>query len=101
MRDRDPVPVGRVLGEMVEARGWRDRLAIGRLRAAWPRVVGEQIAAHSKPYRLDGGVLSIRADAGPWAAELALLASRLAAQADAFLGGGLVTEARVSAGSRP
>lgn len=95
MRERDPVRVGALLGRMVQREGWRPRLALGRLRDGWSEAVGAQIAANSYPGKLTDGVLLVFAESGPWATELALLAPRLAAKADAFLGGGLVTEVKV------
>lgn len=106
MSERDPVRVGAVIGRMVQREGWRPRLALGRLRANWAEAVGPQIAANSFPAKLSDGQLLVFAESGAWATELALLAPRLAAKADAFLGGGLVSEVKVvargaSKGSRP
>lgn len=95
--ERDPVSVGDAIRHVVDAEGWRDRLAVGRLRDGWAGVVGDQIAAHSAPLKLAAGVLLVRADPGAWASELALLAGVVATKADQFLGGGLVTEVKVVA----
>jgi predicted nucleic acid-binding Zn ribbon protein len=95
--ERDPVRVGDAIRHIVDASGWRERLAVGRLRDGWPRVVGDQIAAHSTPLKLSAGVLLVRAEPGAWASEIALLAAGVATKADAFLGGGLVTEVKVVA----
>ncbi len=94
----DPVRVSRVLGRMIESGGWRERLALGRLRSQWGQVVGDQVAAHSAPVKLASGTLTLRAESGAWASELALLAPRLAAASDRWLGGGLVKDVRVYAG---
>ena len=96
-RERDPVKIGALLGRMVEREGWRGRLAVGRLREGWTAIVGDQIAAKSMPGKLSDGVLLLFAESGPWAAELALLAPRLAVKCDAYLGGGLVREVKVVA----
>lgn len=96
--ERDPVRVGALLRSLVSTRGWTKRLAVGRLRSGWARVVGEVLAARSEPVRLAAGVLTVRASPGAWASELALLAPRVAVKSDEFLGGGLVREVRVIAG---
>lgn len=95
--ERDPVSVGDVMRSLVEAEGWRERLAAGRLRDGWASVVGEQIAAHSTPLKIAGGILLVRADPGAWASEIALLAPGIAVKADTFLGGGLVSAVKVTA----
>ena len=97
--DRDPVRVGEAIRKVVDAEGWRDRLAVGRLRDSWPHIVGPQIAAHSTPLKLTARVLLVRADPGPWASEITLLAPTITTKADAFLGGSLVTELKVIARS--
>lgn len=94
----EPRKVGEVLGGMIQAGGWRDRIAGGRLRAAWPEIVGAGVASHSEPVRIINRCLLIRAESGAWATELALLAPSLATAADAWLGGGLVDEVKVVAG---
>lgn len=95
--ERDPVRIGAVLRSLAGIRGWSERLALGRLRGAWGRVVGDALAAHSEPVRLAGGVLTVRADPGAWASELALLAGQVSGRADTYLGGGLVREVKVAA----
>jgi predicted nucleic acid-binding Zn ribbon protein len=95
-REDDPVTVGAVLADLVGRRGWAERMAVGRLRAAWPEVVGAQIATRSEPTRLEDGVLHVRTDGGAWATELTLLSATIAQKASAFLGGDVVREVRVA-----
>ena len=99
-RRSDPTPVGEILRGIVSGRGWPEHLAVGRLRTGWGEVAGPLLAARSDPVRLSDGVLTIRADPGAWATELSMLAPRIAAKADAHLGGGLVREVRVVASAR-
>ncbi|HJR19804.1 MAG TPA: DUF721 domain-containing protein [Actinomycetota bacterium] len=87
------------VSRLIAERGWEERMALGRLKASWASIVGEQIAARSEPIRLDEGRLTIRVEGGAWAAELALLGSSLANSAAHFLGPGRVREVAVVAGS--
>jgi predicted nucleic acid-binding Zn ribbon protein len=87
------------LQDLVIERGWEKNLALGRLRAQWTSVVGAQVAARSEPIKLEKGRLTIRVEAGAWAAELALLGHSLAETAAAFLGHDLVHEVAVVVGS--
>jgi len=53
---------------MLRARGWDGRLAAARVVARWPEVVGEAVAAHCQPSRLDeDGTLHVVADSAAWA----------------------------------
>ena len=85
--------------DLVVERGWEKNLALGRLRAEWPDVVGAQVAARSEPIKLERGRLTILVEGGAWAAELALLGRSLAEAAAAFLGRDLVEEVAVVVGS--
>jgi predicted nucleic acid-binding Zn ribbon protein len=80
-------------------RGWDTALALGRLRASWAQVVGDQIAARSEPIKLENGRLTVRVEGGAWAAELALLGQELATRSARFLGLDLVQEVAVVTGS--
>lgn len=96
-KDREPTAIGDLLKAAVVGRGWQERMALGRLRDAWPDVVGAQVAAHSEPVRLVNGALIVRADPGAWATELTLLSSTLVAKSAAYLGQGSVSEVRIAA----
>jgi len=97
--ERDPTPLSEAIQDLVSARGWERNLALGRLRARWAEVVGEQVAARSEPIKLENGRLTIRVESGPWAAELALLGQSLANAVAKFIGHDLVGEVAIVAGS--
>jgi predicted nucleic acid-binding Zn ribbon protein len=98
-RERDPVRIGETLQRLVADRGWDERLALERLRGAWASVVGEPLAARSRPVRLEEGRLTVRVEGGAWAAELALLGPSIATAAARFLGTDHVREVAIVAGS--
>jgi predicted nucleic acid-binding Zn ribbon protein len=98
-KDRDPTLLSDAIKDLSVQRGWDSVLALGRLRAQWLAVVGEQVAARSEPIRLENGRLTVRVEGGAWAAELALLGHSLATRAVAFLGEDLVQEVAVVTGS--
>jgi predicted nucleic acid-binding Zn ribbon protein len=100
-RDRgeaDPMPISEVLRDLAESRGWEEHLAFGRLLEHWSEVVGDQIAARSHPVKLEGRRLTIRVEPGAWAAELALMAPKLADAAARFLRPQIVDEVAVVTG---
>lgn len=90
--------MGDLMRLLVAGRGWGERVAFSKLRSEWAGVVGASVAARSAPESLRRGVLTVRASSGAWATELTLLSRALAEKANAFLGGDLVREVRVSAG---
>jgi predicted nucleic acid-binding Zn ribbon protein len=89
-----PEPVGRVLAGLLEQLGLKQRLAERSLLEAWPQVVGEKIARHSRAVDLAGGVLVLQADHGAWKQELTLLLPQIIALYNERFGAGTVREVR-------
>jgi predicted nucleic acid-binding Zn ribbon protein len=96
--ESDPKPVGDLVQTLVAGRGWSEHMKFGRLVEEWATVVGADVAARSTPVALKAGILSIRADGAAWATELTLLGRSIVAKVDSYLGGGVVSEVRVTAG---
>ena len=46
---------------------------VAAVQGLWPSLVGEEIAAHSRPVRLRGGTLIVEVTSHRWARELARL----------------------------
>ncbi|HET9006435.1 MAG TPA: DUF721 domain-containing protein [Actinomycetes bacterium] len=95
-RRREPRAVGAELADMLRARGWDGRLAAARVVARWPEVVGEAVAAHCQPSRLDeDGTLHVVADSAAWATQLTYLQGKLLDRLAAECGHGLVRRIQV------
>ena len=86
-----PRPVAASLEAVTRALGGEGAPPLVDLLRRWPAVVGEQVAAHSKPLSLRDGVLTIAADEPAWGAQLRWLEADLRARLDAALGPGVVT----------
>ena len=95
-RSREPRPIGAELAEVLRARGWDGRLAAARVMARWPEVVGEAVAAHCQPSRLEeDGTLHVIADSAAWATQLTYLQHKLLDRLNATCGQGLVRRIQV------
>lgn len=92
---RDPQPLGVVLGKLIRARGWELPAAQARLFASWSQVVGQEVADHCRPVRLEEGELTVEADSTAWATQLRLLAGSLLKKIAAEVGHNLVTRMRI------
>jgi predicted nucleic acid-binding Zn ribbon protein len=102
-RSREPRAVGAELADLLRARGWDGRLAAARVMARWTEVVGEAVAAHCQPGRLDAdGTLQVIADSAAWATQLSYLQGTLLDRLGATCGPGLVRGIQVrTSESRP
>ncbi len=92
----DPQPVGAVLHEYTNDRGWQRPLAEARVFAEWSVLVGAEVAAHSSPSSLRDGELRVAAESTAWATQLRLLSASLLARLVAELGPTTVTRVIVT-----
>jgi predicted nucleic acid-binding Zn ribbon protein len=98
---RDPQLFGAVLERLVRARGWEKPKAEATVFGAWEKVVGPDIAAHSRPVKLDGGVLTVEAESTAWATQLRLLAATLLQKIAREVGHNVVTRLNIHGPAAP
>ena len=89
-RAAPPAPLQELLANLSSRRGWGRRLESARVHDHWEEIAGAQVAAHTEPVRLHGGVLVVRAESSAWATQVRYLSGELAARANAVLGAGQV-----------
>jgi predicted nucleic acid-binding Zn ribbon protein len=65
----------------------RPATTLARVQAAWPRVVGEPLAAEAEPVSEHAGTVTVRCASSVWAQELDLLSTDLLARLNAALAG--------------
>ncbi len=94
--DRDPQTLGSVAGSIAKNRGWSDKVAEGTVMGRWPTVVGEDIAAHAVPVKLEDNVLSISAESTAWATQLRLMQAQILAKIAAAVGHGIVKSLKIT-----
>jgi hypothetical protein len=85
----EPVSLALSLDGVVKSLRGPSRGAVGGLFGRWDEAVGEQVAQHVRPLKLDGGVLTVEVDDPAWATQVKFLAptiiSRLAEVAGAHV----------------
>ena len=67
---RDPSGIAEVLPSVLKQFGVEHTIWTERLTAEWPNIVGEAIARHARPGRLDGDTLRIFVTDNVWLHEL-------------------------------
>jgi predicted nucleic acid-binding Zn ribbon protein len=98
---RDPQPFSAVLERLMKARGWEKPKAEATVFGAWERVVGPDIAKHSRPVKLDAGVLTVEAESTAWATQLRMLAATLLKQIASEVGHNVVTRLQIHGPAAP
>lgn len=98
---RDPQPFGAVLARLVKARGWQQPTAEATVFGAWERVVGPDVAKHSRPVKLTDGELTVEAESTAWATQMRLLAASLLRRIAAEVGHNVVTKLHIHGPAAP
>ncbi|MFU8873414.1 DUF721 domain-containing protein [Micromonospora sp. SL4-19] len=98
---RDPQPLGAVLDRLVKARGWQQPAAEATVFGAWERVVGPEVAQHSRPVKLENGELTVEARSTAWATQLRLLAGKLLQQIAREVGHNVVRKLHIHGPAAP
>lgn len=88
--DRDPQTLDASLERLVADHGWDLDLRVQAVFGRWVELVGADVARHSAPESLSGGVLVVRTDSTAWATQLRLLAPSVVHRLNAELGHGTV-----------
>jgi predicted nucleic acid-binding Zn ribbon protein len=74
MSDEDPVPLSDALeGVLRSLRGGAGRAEVRGVFGQWDETVGDAIAAHVRPVRLERGVLLVEVDDPSWATQVRIL----------------------------
>jgi predicted nucleic acid-binding Zn ribbon protein len=94
-RGGDPTAFGPAIRELLAARGWEERAAVGGVFGRWPQIVGPELAEHTAPQTFEDGVLVVAADSTSWATQLRLLAANLVKRLNEDLGHGTVRRVKV------
>ncbi|MCM0675594.1 DciA family protein, partial [Micromonospora phytophila] len=98
---RDPQPLGAVLNRLMKARGWQQPAAEATVFGAWERVVGAEVAQHSRPVKLENGELTVEARSTAWATQLRLLAGSLLQQIGREVGHNVVRRLHIHGPAAP
>ncbi|MFW2335536.1 DciA family protein [Ilumatobacter sp.] len=73
MTSRDPVPLSSALDDVVRSLRGPSRASVGGLFGRWEEAVGEQVAQHVTPLKLDEAVLVVEVDDPAWATQVKFL----------------------------
>ena len=98
---RDPQLFGSVLAKLVKTRGWQKPAAEATVFGEWERVVGADVAAHSRPVKLEDGELTVEAESTAWATQLRMLASKLIVRIANEVGNNVVKKLHIHGPTAP
>jgi predicted nucleic acid-binding Zn ribbon protein len=101
VRRDDPEQLGGAIGGLLDTRGWQERAAMGSVFGRWAEIVGQDLAAHTRPDSFADGELAVTADSTAWATQVRLLASVLVARLNTELGQGTVRRVKVRGPAPP
>jgi predicted nucleic acid-binding Zn ribbon protein len=78
--DQEPAKLGVSLDRLVRNMGAPSVGTVGGVFANWAEIVGEQVAAHSRPLSMRDGALVVAVDDPAWAPQLRFLEAEVLAR---------------------
>ena len=91
-----PQSLKTLLSDLIESKGWSDKIDEGRLPDIWDEVVGEHIAKATKVRKFENGVLFVSTDSSTWRSEIKLMAPMLIEKLNEKIGKNLIKELKVN-----
>ena len=73
----DPIPLTSSLDSMMKSLRGTDRVQVGGVFGRWDDAVGDRIASHVRPVKLDRSTLLVEADSATWATEVKFLSDSI------------------------
>ena len=70
--NKQPKTLSSFLDNLIEDKGWEEKLIEAKITDIWLEIVGESIAKNAKVIKLDDGVLTISTESSTWRNELRL-----------------------------
>lgn len=92
----EAVTIGEAVAMVGRELGLAEPEAFTAVTTAWPELVGEAVAAHSRVRSIRDGLLDVGVDSPAWATPMRYLETDLVERASQLLGPGVVTAVRVS-----
>ena len=100
-RREDPQPLLSAIDGLLDTRGWQQQAAMGSVFGRWAEIVGQDLAAHTRPDSFADGELAVIADSTAWATQVRLLAPVLLHRLNDELGAGSVRRVKVRGPAPP
>ncbi len=82
----DPISISASLDGVVRSMRGPSRAAVGGVFGRWSEAVGEHVAAHVRPVKLDGGVLTVEVDDPAWATQVRFLSATISERLETVAG---------------
>lgn len=95
MTSDEPRPIGESLAFVTRNLGIARPADAAALLDAWPTLVGDALAQHTRPASLRNATLTIEVDDGTWGAPLKYLGDTLIERANEVLGAPSISAVRV------
>ena len=73
----DPVPLSESLDHMMRSLRGADRRQLSGVFGRWVDAVGQDLAQHVRPLKVDGGVLTVGVEDAAWATQVAFVSATI------------------------
>lgn len=98
---KKPSGISPILKRMSHELGLEKEMGLYRLKQAWPKLVGDTIAAHTAPQKMKFKTLTLLVDSPVWMHELTFLKTALIEKINGSLGAGTIQTLLLKVGTLP
>ena len=95
-RSVDIPKLGSHIAREVTSRGWEHDLAHGWITGHWHKLVGEKIAQHTHPDRIENGIIYVACDNSNWGTQLRYLQRQILQRISEQVGPDVIYQLRIS-----
>ncbi len=89
-----PIPISTALQRLLRDLGIEKKVERSRVIVDWPVFVGQRVADHSKPVRVEGEILLVQVSSDSWRNELVLMKHAILQKINTHYGKQLIKDIR-------
>ncbi len=90
-----PQTLKSLFNDLIETKGWSEKMEELKLPEIWQEAVGEQIAQSAKVLKFENGVLTVTTESSTWRSELKLRTPKLVAKMNEKIGKDIIKTIKI------
>ena len=90
-----PEPLAKLINDVIESKGWQDKLDETKVPQIWEEIVGENLSKVIKVIKVENGVIYVKTDSSTWNTEVRLRAEQIIEKVNSKIGKKVINEIKL------
>jgi predicted nucleic acid-binding Zn ribbon protein len=90
-----PEPLAKLIDEVIESKGWQDKLDETKVPQIWDEIVGEKLSKVIKVINVENGIIYVKTDSSTWNTEIRLRAEQIIEKVNGKIGKQIINEIKL------